>query len=322
MVAERYDTEHHELTVAPNGSEVLPLLVRHYGEPFGDSSALPTYYLSRETRRHVTVALSGDGGDESFGGYEAYAAVMAWGRADLVPPGARRLLASGGDALLAGLPYHRWTNRARRGLRMLAADVPGRYALHTSILKPEERTFALTEDFRGTEAPVAGIDTPDFAHLSAADPLRWMSAHDQMHYLPDCLMVKVDIASMANSLEVRSPFLDNDLVDFAAMIPSHLKRNGGPGKRILRSLMRRRLPTAVIEKPKTGFGMPVAEWLRADMADLMAGCLTDDRARRRGMLEPSFIRLMIEEHAAGRRDWSSRLWLLINLELWFREFVD
>lgn len=154
------------------------------------------------------------------------------------------------------------------------------------------------------------------------DPFDWMMRHDQSFYLADCLMTKVDVASMANSLEVRCPLLDHTFVEFAATVPAAMKRDASGGKRIFRRAMRDHLPEAILTKKKQGFGVPVAKWLRGDLAPLMRQNLLDDRARARGLFEPGFVRRMVDDHVAGRIDWSSRLWALLFLELWFRHFID
>jgi len=321
-VAERYGTDHHEFVVRPEAAEILPKLVHHYNEPFADSSALPTYYLSRLTRQHVTVALSGDGGDESFAGYDNYAAVAAWGKADVMPAGARRALSLTLAAALDRLPYHDATARVSRGLSMLGGRLPERYRLQSTILKPQEKAAGYTQYFRALlrEAPANGL--VELAWDEAMDPLDWMMRHDQHYYLPDCLMVKVDVASMAHSLEVRCPLLDHPLVEFAARIPSALKRDASGGKLIFKRAVARLLPPAVLARRKTGFGVPLGRWFRGELADLLRGSLLDERARRRGLFVPSFVARLVDEHTAGRRDWSTRLWALLCLELWFREFID
>lgn len=324
QVAERYATEHHEFVVRPDAVEVLPILVRHYNEPFADASALPTYYLSKLTRGHVTVALSGDGGDESFAGYENYAAVAAWGRVDAVPAAVRRTLGLGLATVLERLPYHHATARAGRALQMLGGGLPDRYRLQATVLKPEEKRAGYSRHFSALLADAPdGLDGPArLAWVDGMDPLDWMMRHDQQFYLPDCLMVKVDVASMAVSLEVRCPLLDHSVVEFAAAIPSALKRDAAGGKAILKRAVRDLLPPAVLTRGKTGFGVPLARWFRGELQDLLRGTLLDDRARRRNLFDPRFAHRMVAEHVAGRRDWSSRLWALLWLELWFREFID
>ena len=322
MVADRYGTDHHEFMVRADAADVLPKLVHHYAEPFADSSAIPTYYVSQMARRHVTVALSGDGGDESFAGYDNYQAVGAWDRYDAVPYPIRRAMAHGAAALIDRLPYLDSAARAARGAQMLAGSVPERFKLQASILKPQEKQAAYTPQFR---AQLAGLQASPVVALEwdeDMDAVDWMTRHDQHFYLPDCLMVKTDIASMAHGLEVRCPLLDHVLVEFAATIPSELKRQGGEGKRILKETVRDLVPAAVLEKRKTGFAVPLAGWLREDLFDLVRGTLLDDCAAKRGLIAPAFVARLIDDHRNRRRDWSTRIWALLFLELWFREFID
>src|SRR6185503_3203532 len=196
MVAERYRTDHHEFMVRADAADVLPRLVHLYGEPFADSSALPTYYVSKMARAHVTVALSGDGGDETFAGYENYRAVAKWERYDAVPYPIRRAVASGATAVLDRLPYTTSTSRAARGARMLAGPVPERFGLQTAIFKREEKQAAYTREFTGTLAAAAAAPPAELRWNGGMDAVDWMMWHDQHFYLPDCLMVKTDIASM------------------------------------------------------------------------------------------------------------------------------
>jgi len=203
---------------------------------------------------------------------------------------------------------------------MFASDVPRRFQLQMSIFKPQEKAAAYTAAFRsavqGQRSPVA-LEWSD-----GMDAVDWMMRHDQSFYLADCLNVKVDIAAMANSLEVRCPLLDHEFIEFTATIPSALKRDEHGGKRIFKRAVASRLPDEILTRKKTGFGLPVAKWFRNELQPLLHANLLDDRARSRGLFEPSFIRRMVDDHVAGSRDWSSRLWALLFLELWFREFID
>jgi asparagine synthase (glutamine-hydrolysing) len=321
-VAERYETEHHELIVRADAAEVLPILVHHYGEPFADSSALPTYYVSKMARADVTVALSGDGGDETFAGYENYRSVAKWDRYDAVPYPIRRAIAKSATAVLERLPYSKSTSRAARGARMWAGRLPERFGLQTAIFKPEEKRAAYTPAFRARLDARAAAPVVDLGWDEEMDRVDWMMRHDQRFYLPDCLMVKTDIASMAHGLEVRCPLLDHTLVEFAATIPSAMKHSAGEGKRIFKDTVRDLIPAAVLSKRKTGFGVPLARWLREDLSDLVRGTLLDQRARDRGLFVPAFVARLIDDHRAGRRDWSARIWALLFLELWYREFID
>ena len=325
LLAERYGTEHHELIVKPNAAEVLPLLVRHYNEPFADSSALPTYYVSKMTRKYVTVALSGDGGDETFAGYDNYAAILGWNKWDVWPLWLRKMLAKGGRGLLNLFPHDNTAARIRRGLAMLgAANVKSRRLQFGTIVKPEEKRLAYTPLFRDliSTPPVPEDPLAAYPWQDGMDDLDWLMRHDQNFYLPDCLMVKTDIASMANSLEVRCPFLDHEFVEFSATIPSRFKRDATGGKIIFKSAVKDLLPTEILNKPKTGFGLPIAKWFRSDLAPMLKETLLDETSARRGLFEQHLLQKMVSEHIEGRRNWSNRLWAFLFLELWFREFID
>ncbi len=324
LLAQQYNTDHHEFILKPDVAEVLPLLVKHYNEPFADSSALPTYYVSKMTRQHVTVALSGDGGDENFAGYNRYPNVLNWSKFDVLPFIIRNLLANGFKAALDIMPYCNTTARISRGLTMLQSRLKDRYLLQISILKPQEKRMVYSDKFNNL---IAGCN--DFRDTVALYPwnnkmnaMDWMMSHDLNFYLPDCLMVKTDVASMANSLEVRCPFLDHNVVEFAATIPVSMKCGRKSSKKILKDTIKHLLPTEVITKPKSGFGIPLAQWFRGDMSGLLKEMLLGDCAVRRDLFNGQFVKRMVEEHIAGLRDWSSRLWSLLFLEMWFREFID
>lgn len=323
LVAERYGTDHHEIVVKPSAADILPLLVKHYNEPFADSSAIPTYYVSRAARAHITVALSGDGGDENFLGYTHYWDTERWNRVDFVPFAVRRQVARMMKAGLELLPYGNFEAKVTRGWRMFGSLLPDRYDLQLSVVKDEEKRAAYTPYFRSLLNEHNGS-----AHLTdlrwdrSMDEWDWMAQHDQNNYLPDCLMVKTDVASMANSLEVRCPFLDHHLVEFASTIPSSMKRDRQGGKAVLRRVVRNLLPQEILRKPKTGFAVPLAKWFRTTLRETLRGTLLDDQSAKRGLFEQSFLKRMIDEQAGGQRDWSARLWAFLFLESWFREYVD
>jgi len=325
ILAERYGTEHHELIVKPNAVEVLPLLVKHYNEPFADSSALPTYYVSKMTRQHVTVALSGDGGDESFAGYDSYSQIRGWNKCDVLPLWLRKMLAEGGRGLLNSFPCNNTAARLRRGFAMVGApNVKARRLQFGTTLKPEEKRLAYTPLFKNliSAPPVPEDPLAAYPWQEGMDDLDWLMRHDQNFYLPDCLMVKTDVSAMANSLEVRCPFLDHEFMEFAATIPSWLKRDSTGGKVILKSAFRDLLPNKILNKPKTGFSIPIGKWLREDLAPLLKETLLNETSARRGLFEPKLLQKMVNEHIDGRRDWSNRLWAFLFMELWFREFID
>lgn len=324
LIAERYKTEHHEFIVKPNALDVLPLLVKHYNEPFADSSAIPTYYVSKMTSKEVTVALSGDGGDESFAGYKNYESILSWGKWDVLPLPMRRAIEGTGKFALDLLPENNTAAKFKRGLAMLGADnVKARRLQFGTILKQEEKRLAYTPFFNELIADSIAKDTlAQYPYTKGMNDLDWLMRHDINFYMPDCLMVKMDIASMANGLEVRSPFLDYEFVEFAASIPSYMKRNGSEGKIILKNAVSHLLPNAIMNKHKTGFGIPIASWLRNEMAPMLKEVLLSEKSKNRGLFDFSFLKKMVDEHIERKKDWSGRLWAFLFLELWFIEFID
>jgi asparagine synthase (glutamine-hydrolysing) len=322
LVAEKYETEHHEFIVKPEAAEILPLLVKFYNEPFADSSAIPSYYVAKMTKNHVSVALTGDGGDETFGGYDNYASILSWNKCDILPWQIRNLLARMGSGLLS----HSQSNFAARAIRALqmfsAQSIKDRKNLFATTLKKQEKDQTYSDCFTDlieknkTQNPV--INYP----YNGEENLEWLMKHDQNFYLPDCLMVKMDIASMANSLEARSPFLDHEFVDFAATVPARYKRMGNAGKIILKSVAKDLLPSELLNKPKTGFSIPLARWLRNELAETMKEALLGAKFSKRGLFNFKSIDRMVNEHLTEKRDWSNRLWSFIFLEHWFQEFID
>lgn len=323
MLSDLYQTDHHEFVIEPNCVDDLPHLVRHFNEPFADSSAIPTYYISKMARSHVTVAISGDGGDELFGGYSRYADMSKWSAMSRAIRRARPLLnrlERGIDAL----PYNNSLAKASRGLHMLGNELPSQYALQMSAgLKRHEKLELYTKEF-WKDAYSDGCADSIFGDIAYQDmdPIDYCMLHDQSYYLPDDLMVKSDIASMANSLEVRAPLLDYSLAEYAATLPVELKRRDGFGKWIFRETMRDLLPSQILEKPKTGFSIPKARWLRHDLNGLSHDVLLDGKAKSRGIFDIRKVGRLLKEHESCKRDWGNRLWTMLVLEIWFREFVD
>jgi asparagine synthase (glutamine-hydrolysing) len=324
LVAERFGTEHEELVVEPDAVEILPKIVRHYGEPFADSSAIPSFHLAEMARRHVTVALNGDGGDESFGGYSRYAAGLALARAAKLPRSLRRGLAGAGRRLR---PDGRIESRRSRLLRLAAAlelDAPGRHAAYLVQLRRSERAELYSAPLRerlGAGAAEQAI-AQRWEQSRAADPLDRMLDVDVALYLPDDLLAKVDVATMAHSLEARSPLLDPELMQFAAALPARYKVRGGEKKIALRAALRGWVPDPVLDAPKQGFVVPLAEWLRGDLKDLAYETLLDPGALDRGLFEPAAVRTLLDRHAFGLEDRSQQIWTLLVLEHWLRDQVD
>jgi asparagine synthase (glutamine-hydrolysing) len=324
-VAEHVGAEHHEFVVRPDALEVLPLLVEHYGEPYADSSAVPTYYVSRETRRHVTVALNGDGGDECFAGYERYAAMRLSEAYRKLPGVLRERVIRQAARLLPSSEVKR--GRVRRLKRFLqAASLPpvDRYLRWVSVFDPAAKHELYTDEFR---RETEGADArrwlaPWFARANGAGVVDASLLTDTMTYLPNDLLVKVDIASMAVSLEARSPFLDHHVIEFAASLPERMKLRGLTTKYVLKRTLKKLLPAENLSRGKMGFGVPVGHWFRGRLQPFLRENLLSERSARRGLLRPGAVRRMVELHTRGERDYTHQLWTLLMLELWFQRFID
>lgn len=324
VVAQRFNTEHQEFIVKPSAAEVLPVLVWHYGEPYADASAIPTYYLSKMTRQSVTVALNGDGGDESFAGYDRYIAHRALDKLAVFPASLRDWMSRAAQHLPESTDHKDWARRAKRfaaaaaltpdrryGRLVSSFDDQGKFQLYSPALRDQLGqcdSFRILHDY--------------YARALAQDPLARILYVDVMTYLPDDLLVKVDIASMAVSLEARSPFLDHKLMELAATIPSNLKVKGIISKYILKKTMEGVLPPEIIHRKKQGFGVPIGTWFRTELSDLVNGILLAPRSIERGYFDPGSLARLVDEHIAGRVDHGARIWALLNLELWHRTYID
>jgi asparagine synthase (glutamine-hydrolysing) len=321
MVARRYGSDHHEFVVRPEAVDILPRLVWHYNEPYADSSAIPTFYLAELTRHHVTVALNGDGGDENLAGYRRYlASRLAERYAALARPLQRPLA-----ALLAALPGPgRRMAHARRFLAGLGEPPARRYAHWASHIDPVLKRDLTTEEFRRAAGDRDSLEhlVEAFRHTEGSDLVDATLAVDVETYLPDDLLVKVDIATMAHGLEGRSPFLDHELMEFCASLPSDLKLRGITTKYLLKRAVRALLPAPVVDRPKQGFGVPIDRWFRGELRTMVHDVLLDARTLRRGYFRESVVRRLLDEHRRGVRGWHYQLWSLLVLELWHRMFVD
>jgi asparagine synthase (glutamine-hydrolysing) len=321
MVAERYGTDHEEFIVEPDAASVLPRLVWHYGEPFADPSAIPTYYVSEMARRKVTVALNGDGGDEAFLGYSRYRAMRHLAQLDRLPQWGRLALARLLACAPPGLQRELRLPQLRDILEASSGRSEQRYAGTIVFFADRDKEAGYGEAMR-THLDHSALDllAPYFA---AADGLvagaNWADLHT---YLPDDLMVKVDVASMAHGLETRSPLLDHVLLEWALGIPADVKMAGGRTKALLKSAMAPYLPPEVIHRKKMGFGCPIDEWLRGELKPLAYDTLLAPAARERGLLRPDYVRRLLDEHCSGARNHHTRLWALLMLELWFRMWID
>ena len=315
LVAERYGTEHHELLIRPEPELLLPALAEAFDEPFADSSALPTYLISQLAAEHVKVALSGEGGDELFGGYYTYAADLF---ADRVASLARMV-----RPLVEALPA---------STRKASLDYKAKRFVRAAHLPPLERHHGWKEIFSAdARAELTGrSDASDpvdvlrarYAETAGAPQLARLQDVDFGIYLVDDLLVKTDRASMAHSLEARVPFLDPVVTNLAFALPTRLKVRGLAKKVLLRKAVEPLLPTEVVHGRKRGFSIPAAAWLRGGLEPFARETLAPENLRRQGFLRPEPVTRLLEEHVAGREDWSRQLWGLLAFTLWYERHVE
>ncbi len=324
-IAQHVGADHHEFIVRPDALEVLPTLVEHYGEPYADSSAVPTYYVAKETRKHVTVALNGDGGDESFAGYKRYLAMGLSEKYRRVPSFLRESVIKQTVNRIPTSPLK--GSRVKSAKRLLdAVSLPrvDRYTRWVSVFNEETKKPLYSDFFREQTraADATGLLGEWFKRANGIGILDAMLLTDQMTYLPNDLLVKVDIAAMAVSLEARSPFLDHHVIEFAASLPQNLKLRGLTTKYVLKKALRKLLPNENLNRSKMGFGVPVGHWFRGKMQPFLREVVLSEKASRRGLFKQEGVRQLIELHSHGERDYSQQLWTLLMLELWFNRFID
>jgi asparagine synthase (glutamine-hydrolysing) len=318
LVAERFATEHHEYVVEPNAVEILPRIVRHYGEPFADSSAVPSFYVAEMARREVTVALNGDGGDETFAGYSRYAANALLARADRVPASFRRALQRAAALLPPSGRIESPVNRLRRVLSVLGMDPADRYAAYMTQLNGLDRDQLYTPEYRRTlsESAVLEVIRRPWREATATNIVDRMLEVDTVTYLTDDLLAKMDIATMAHSLEGRSPLLDHEFMEFAASLPVTDKLSGRSFKVGLKEAVRGWVPDEILDAPKRGFRLPIHDWLRGDLRGYSRDVLLDPAAIQRGHFNPAYVERLLDEHARSQADHSQGIWTLLMYELW------
>ena len=318
VIADRFSTDHNELVVEPDAIELLPKIVRHYGEPFGDHSALPCFYLAELAREQVTVALNGDGGDESFAGYQRYTTNTLAARLERLPASLRGAIAAAGSRVGGTSNPRALRSRAHRFTARLGGERHQRYLRQVEVFRPEERGALLSADFAAevgaTQAESVILDV--WQQASGSDLLDQLLEVDASVYLPGDLLTKIDIATMAYSLEARSPLLDHEFMELAASIPPQHKARGLQRKVALKGALRSWLPETTLEGPKKGFELPVARWLRTDLAPLAREILLDRQSAERGWTRTAEVEKMLDLHVAGAADHGRKLWSLLVLELW------
>jgi asparagine synthase (glutamine-hydrolysing) len=326
LVADTFHTQHHEEYLQPDISEMVMRLVPHFDEPFGDFSIFPTYLVSEMARRYVTVTLSGDGGDEIFAGYETYLAqgidsrwyarLPRWFRQqtfprmiDLIPP----------QPAKKGL-----VNKAKRFVEGAALPESWQHTRWMMFMNPDDKDQLYHPDIISSLNGYSSSELIEqyFRQAIQADNLAQQQYVDVKTYLVDDILVKVDRMSMATSLEARVPLLDYRIVELALNLPTHLKLNGQETKVILRRMMAKRLPEAVLNKPKEGFSIPMKHWLRGELRPLMGDLLAPDTIRHRGYFNPKTVARWQTEHISSQANHSHRLWALMVFELWHRQVFE
>jgi len=322
-VAQRWGTDHQEFIVQPDALAILPKLVRHYGEPYADSSAVPTFYVSQIARSSVTVALNGDGGDESFAGYQRYLGNRLAEIAQRVPGGAQ-LAQALSRVLPNSLDPKNRLRQAKRFLSVAMQPMAKRYGHWVGYFSQEAKEQLYSRDFHLLLARERLDDWIEslFADMRDMDPVDAAMAVDVRSYLPYDLLVKVDIASMANSLEARSPLLDHEVMEFAARLPVGLKLRGRESKYLLKRAFADILPPENVRRRKIGFSVPVGKWFHGPLRELLYDGLMSKSFLTRGYFQPEAIRRLVMEHLEHRADHSFQLWNLLMLELWHREIAD
>ena len=320
IAARHFETDHHEFIVTPDICEIIDELVWHFDEPFADSSAIPTYMVSKLAREHVTVALSGDGGDELFAGYtryvvdrkrSAFARLPRLLRHNLMQPVSRRL------------PHGAW---GRNYLYNIALDGIDRYIDSVSMFTSLNKRSLLSDGFRqslnGKEGRAIALFRTLAASVGTNEPLDALLYLDSKTYLPGDILTKVDRMTMAVSLEARAPLLDHKLIEFVARIPPAMKLRGLETKHIFKRAVRDLVPPEILDRPKQGFGIPLDKWINDQLRERTRETLREKRTRERGIINQPYVDKLLDEHERGRRDHSGALWTLLMLELWYRTFMD
>ncbi|HDD64954.1 MAG TPA: asparagine synthase (glutamine-hydrolyzing) [Firmicutes bacterium] len=324
LVAEKFNTEHYEFVVKPEVIKILPKLIWHYNEPFADSSMIPTYYVARETSKYVKVALNGDGGDENLGGYIRYYQTKLLERVYKIFK--RTGILSGAfnsvvEKFYKRYPYNtlsrifEWIREADRygfyyayARRLISFSPEWHAKLYSFKIENPEKTMEIVKDI--------------WEKAGEVDMLEKMLYTDFHLYLPEILMVKMDIATMANSLEGRSPFLDHKLIETIASFPPEIKLKGKISKYILKKKLKGFLPDEILKRGKMGFGVPIGEWFRKELKDYIKDILFCERFEKRGFFNTEVVKNMVEEHISGRVKHTHRIWALLCFELWCRIFLD
>jgi asparagine synthase (glutamine-hydrolysing) len=312
-VATAFGCEHHEFVVRPDAVEILPSLTRHFGEPFADSSAIPSWYLAKLTRQHVTVALNGDGGDEVFAGYGRHLGNDLAERWQKLPSPFRT---SAGRVARIRLLAEAGGSRAARFADAAALPRADRYRAWAGVFSDD-----LMKQASASVEPSEEVVPREFENVAGLDAVDSFLAVDTNFYLPTDLLVKADITSMAHSLEVRSPLLDHQLAEFVAVLPSPLKLRRLTTKHLLKKAATGLVPEANLRRPKRGFAVPIAAWFRGELRSFLSDHLQPSQLAQAGVLNQKTVDRLIADHVGGRADYAHHLFTLLMLELWHRQFM-
>ena len=334
-IAALFRTEHTELVAKPDAVEILPELAGYYEEPYADSSAIPSWYLAKLTKKYVTVALNGDGGDENFGGYTRYNAYKIFYKFHRLPKMLREKFLPKMTDILVKFFYHRpRKEKLLRFIDKLGQNPQRSYLELVSYFNSEQKSRLWTEEFSARGGSALGeknrpaltdsfqILEPKFQEAENFDWLDKVFYADINTYLPDDLLVKMDMATMAHGLESRSPLLDHEFLELTAKIPSSLKIKGQTKKYIFKKALAGFLPAETLRRAKKGFGVPLERWFKNELKDYFKSVLLSEKSINRGLFKKEEIERLIAEHSRGKTNYAHHLWALLTLEHWFREYFD
>jgi asparagine synthase (glutamine-hydrolysing) len=318
IVAKHFGTNHRELIVGPQSCDLIERLVGHFDEPFGDASAIPMYHLSKLASQSVSVALSGDGGDELFAGYDRYRVDLERHRYGRWPAFTRQALGMVSDALPEGFP-------AKNLFRNISLPARSRYLDNISYFTPRRLRKLLMPEFYHTVTDDFEADVIMQQHFEDASKEPWLSQMqyvDTKTYLPADVMTKVDRMSMAHSLEAREPLLDHELFEYVARLPGSMKYRNGISKYLFRQVAKKYLPTEILQRKKQGFGVPLEFWFKGDLKQYVHDLLFNERTRNRGLFNQFEVSRLVQQYEGGRQELATTIWMLLVLETWCRIYLD
>ena len=329
QIAEAFGTEHHEFIVKPETLKILPKLVWHYNEPFGDSSCIPTYHAAKITRQFVKVALNGDGGDESFVGYERYKGIKLSRYFDKFPKTSLKIIGETIGKLSKLSPRKEYQDYIRHASNFLISIYKepalfDRYSSWVNFLKEDDKKSLYTDQMKelAKESRPHQYLVEKFKGTIANNIVEKIIGTELASSAVDDLMVKMEIATAANSLESRGPFLDHHCMEFMASVPLEFKLKGLTSKYILKRILSRRIPENLLHRKKMGFGVPIGRWFRNEMKDFIYDILLEEKSIKRGYFNKDYIKQLLDKHVSGSSDNKNQIWALLNFELWHRIFIE